>query len=145
MSDPRATSGGVFELDEELVRRGAAGMGLASVAIGGLMALTPRLSVRLIGARHDEPMAEILSRAVGARDIVIGLALWLTATGGGQYAPWLLARAASDAGDATALTLTMALGDRRPRLAVGLVVALVAAGASLGMYRVARSLESRPL
>ena len=44
----------------------------------------------------------------GARDIAVGMGLWSAAAHGGNYAPWLLARAICDGGDTLA-----ALLDRR--------------------------------
>lgn len=139
MSENRPVGSGMLDLDADLVRRGTAGLGLASVAVGLLMALAPRPSARWFGIHcSDEPTVGILTRAVGVRDVVIGVALWTTATRGGDYAPWLLARGASDAGDATAVTLAMASGARGTRLVVGVAGALLSSLAGFGLYRAAR-------
>src|ERR671915_1804520 len=99
----------------------------------------PRLMEQAwIGKQARLPGAEVLSRAVGARDVALGLGgVQAVARGDGSAPPWLAAAAICDAVDFGA---TLAAGRRIPReprngvLAIATVFsvlsALAAAGAS---------------
>jgi hypothetical protein len=89
----------------------------------------------VFGIAVPDPMVAAAVRSVGVRDIVLGIGLWWAASSGGGYAPWLLARAVADGGDALAVGAAALAGARDRRfLALGLL-ALGAAGAGAGLYR----------
>ncbi|MDP9374112.1 MAG: hypothetical protein M3Q65_16960 [Chloroflexota bacterium] len=111
-------------MDERALVRG---IGWASLAMG-LTILAPARAARLfgLGARPA------LMRAIGARDLVIGLGLLRR----GDSAPWLRLQALADATDAALvgaglLTSTFARG----RAALWLIAALVSAWCSLSLAR----------
>lgn len=98
-------------MSNDVVRRLAVGLGVGSIAFGLAPIVAPRYFARLFGLPvTDEPTADVAIRSVGVRDMVIGLGLWSAASHGGRYAPWVLARALSDTGDALACTLALARG-----------------------------------
>src|SRR5437868_9917932 len=104
-------------MDDATARKLAVGLGLGSIAFGMTPFLAPRFSARLVGVPlSDAPSAAVAIRSVGVRDAVIGMGLWSAARHGGNYGPWLLARALCDLGDSLAIGLAIAAGERSPRL-----------------------------
>jgi len=81
-------------------------LGLASVALGVAKLAAPRALARLAGVR-DGARAPWLVRALGAREVVIGLGLLSSR----RPAPWLWSRVAGDALDLA--LLGVAVGARR--------------------------------
>jgi hypothetical protein len=116
---------------------------LGSLAFGVFPLAAPRQFGEIFGIEGAErPTVLAAVRSVGIRDAVLGIGLWSAATHGGRYAPWLLARALSDAGDAIAVALALRGGARSPRF---LLLGGLAVGASLVgaiLYGVAR--RARP-
>jgi hypothetical protein len=125
-------------MDSQHLRSLAGGLGLGALAFGAVPVVAPRAFGRVFGiAVPDPPMATAI-RSAGVRDVVLGAGLWWAAASGGRYAPWLLARAATDAGDALAVGAAVLSGARDRRfLALG-VLALGAAGVGAGLYRESR-------
>jgi hypothetical protein len=123
------------------MRQLAAGLGAGAVFFGVLPAVFPRFFARLFGiAASAEPSVATAIRSVGVRDVVLGVGLLQAARTGDQRAmrQWLLARAASDAGDAISVAVALAEGERSPRF-VGLGgLALVAAILGIGLARARR-------
>ena len=108
---------------------GALGLGAILFGIPALVA--PGRFARLFGiAAADEPTVATAIRSVGIRDVMIGYGLLRAVQAGDSYAlrQWLVARAASDAGDAVAVGLAVAAGAREPRF---LGLGAVAVGAAL--------------
>lgn len=125
-------------LTERRARQLAAGLGLGLLVFGAVPVVAPRPFARVFG--FDEPTAEAaaMSRSIGARDVAMGAALWAAAARGGSYAPWLLARAVSDGGDALAIGIAVVQGKRNPRfLSLG-GLALAAALADAALWALAR-------
>lgn len=122
------------------LRPAAIVIGWASIAIGVAPILAPGACARAFGFPAPTPPVASIMRSLGARDLVLGMGLWSAATHGGKYAPWLLARTLSDAGDVLSIALAAAAGVRNPRflalgaLAVGATVteALLWRAAKLG-------------
>ena len=128
-----------MNLDEPRLRTLATTLGVVSIGIGGMLTLAPRLSGRLFGlAIGCEPTAPIMFRAAGLRDVVVNAGLISAARHGGNYAPWLLARALSDAGDVLAVLLAALAGARNPRTYGLGAVALVHTTVDVLLLRAAR-------
>ena len=128
-----------MNLDQDRLRTLATGLGAVSIGIGGLLALTPRLSGRVFGLPVGrQPTAPVMFRAAGVRDVVINVGLISAAQHGGNYRPWLLARALSDAGDVLAVLLAALAGARDPRTYGLGAVALVHTAVDLLLWRAAR-------
>jgi uncharacterized protein DUF4267 len=121
------------------VRRLAAALGVATFLFGAAPALAPRSFARLFGLpTGPDPTVGAAIRSVGVRDVALGLGLWSAATRGGDYAPWLLARALADGGDAVAVALAIRAGARRPRFVALGVLALGAGVCDALLHRAAR-------
>ncbi|HEY7833064.1 MAG TPA: DUF4267 domain-containing protein [Ktedonobacterales bacterium] len=116
----------------------AAGLGLGTVAFGAVPLLVPRLFARLFGFPAPDAAAVSMMRSLGVRDVVFGMGLWSAAAHGGRFAPWVLARLLTDAGDSISVGAAVASGLRNPRfLALG-ALALGATAADLALYLAAR-------
>jgi hypothetical protein len=121
-------------MGDRTARTLATGLGLGSIAFGLGPLMAPRFSARLFGLPlADAPSAAVVVRSVGVRDAVIGLGLWSAASHGGNYAPWVLARALCDLGDSLAIAIAVAAGERNPRLLVLGAIAVGAAGGGLAL------------
>ncbi len=134
----------MMRVDEDRVRTRAVWLGAVSAGIGGMLALAPRLSGHLFGlAIGRESTAPVMFRAAGVRDLVVNAGLISAARHGGNYAPWLLARALSDAGDVVAVLLAALAGARHPRTYGLGLVALVHTAIDLLLWRAARRTGAR--
>src|SRR5690348_4170420 len=93
-----AAAAGTFSaMDDSLLRKLSAAVGLGTVAFGVFPIVSPRAFAAVFGLRRPaDATTEAAFRSLGVRDLAIGLGLWSAATHGGRYAPWLLARAISD-------------------------------------------------
>ena len=95
-----------------------------------------------IGKQARMPGAQVLSRAVGARDLALGLGgLQAAARNDGSARSWMGAAALCDAVDFGA---TYAAGRKIPRTARTTVLALAASGAVLSALAAAGSRSPRP-
>jgi hypothetical protein len=89
----------------------AQGMGVGRVALGAGFVLMPGLLGKLwVGDAAASPGAKLLIRAVGVRDLVLGVGI-LSALQGRNARTWVQAAAASDAVDVAAAALA---GDSIP-------------------------------
>ncbi len=101
---------------------------LGRIGIGiGLVARPHRLTGAWIGADARRPGAQVLTRALGMRDLVIGAGT-ITASGAEQRR-WL---AAALIADATDLTVTLTAGSALPLRGRVLVSLAAASGVALG-------------
>jgi hypothetical protein len=110
-------------------------LGAGAVAFGIPALLAPAWFARLFGiAAADNPTVATAIRSVGIRDVVIGAGLFGAARARDRSGmqQWLLARTASDAGDAVAVGLAVAAGARNPRF-LGLGALAVSAAAFGGV------------
>jgi len=115
-----------------LLRRGATTVAAGRVALGVIALAWPAVPARpWVGAAADNVAARVLGRALGARDLALGLgalaALQGPAAAAGPARAWVGAGALSDALDVAA---TMASWRELPRFTRWLVVAS-AGGAAL--------------
>jgi hypothetical protein len=117
-----------------LFRYAATAMAVARIGLGVTALVRPSVPLRpWVGAPADEPAAQVLGRALGARDLVLGLGA-LAATrpvpGAARSAgAWYAAGALSDALDAA---VTAAAWPHLPRATRWLVAASAAGGAVAG-------------
>ena len=109
----------------------ASALGLGTLAFGALPAILPRQFARLFGFPTLDDTVASAFRAVGVRDAVMGMGLWSASAHGGNYAPWVLARLLTDAGDTLAIALTVATNPRVRRNARFVALGAVALGATL--------------
>ncbi|MFN2503557.1 MAG: hypothetical protein ABR540_04890 [Acidimicrobiales bacterium] len=76
------------------------------IAVGGALLLTPGLCVRVLGGRHSGgPVARLLARTTGGRDLALGLGTLLAARHGSSVRGWLEASMVADATDAVGVML----------------------------------------
>ena len=87
--------------------------GRSRIAFGAAFALVPGLAGRLwIGDDARRPAVKVVARALGVRDLAIGLGIVIALDHGAPVRGWLEAGALSDAVD---LVATLAAGDSIPR------------------------------
>jgi hypothetical protein len=86
-------------MNTETVRRGAVALSAARVALGVTALAFPSAVARpWVGAAGDDLAGTVLGRALGARDLALGLGT-LAALRGGSARGWLAAGALSDTFD----------------------------------------------
>jgi len=88
-----------------------------------------------IGASADKVPAQVLARALGVRDAVLGVGVLLTADDGYALRPWLAACVACDAVDCAA---SLAARDELPRAGAVAVPVVAAASALAGAVLAAK-------
>lgn len=126
-------------MSESLRRRAASFFGLSIALFSVPWIVAPRWSARLFGLPGgEEPVYTVLSRMIGARDVVLGIGLWSAAAHGGNYAPWLLARIISDGGDVLWTGAAVAGGARNPRFIALWGLAFAAAANAAGQWALTR-------
>jgi hypothetical protein len=105
----------------------AKGLAINRIGFGvGYIAAPERTGKGWVGRAAEKDAATVLTRALGARDLVLGAgALWAMHRGGRSARPWFAAHAVADATD---LAATVAARDSLPRS--GFRFALVMAGVS---------------
>jgi hypothetical protein len=104
---------------------GRAGIGAALLAVPG------RIGTSWVGPSGAQSSAQVLARAVGARDLALGLGAAAALRNGGGARGWLLAGVVADAGD---LAGTVAARGAVPRNALLGVGALAGWSALLGAW-----------
>jgi hypothetical protein len=110
------------------------------MAIGASLVLAPRLIGPMWIGDADDPVVKMMSRALGARDLALGLGLAVALDRGKPVRGWLEGAALADGGD---LMATLLAGDSIPR-GKRRRVALVAAVSLVGCAVVARMLDTPP-
>lgn len=102
--------------DARVLRGAAAAMALGRVGIGAATLVDPGPTVRLWLGSATSPAAGALGRALGARDLALGVGALgaLAAPRRGAW-PWVLAGGAADAADAAATVLAWEHVSRRGR------------------------------
>jgi hypothetical protein len=115
-----------------LLRRGATAVAAGRVAIGLAALARPSLPSRpWVGAAADDLAARVFGRALGARDLALGLgALAALRSRDGEASAWVAAGALSDALDVAASALSW---QDLPRLSRWLVVGSAGAASSVGL------------
>jgi hypothetical protein len=106
-------------------------MSVARVAIGLSLIVEPRIATaQWIGRSHKTAAGRVLARALGARDMAVGLGT-LLGLSRRAVSPWLLAGMLCDTAD---LVVTIAERDSLPAAAVPVVGAAAGLGVALGAY-----------
>ncbi|MDQ4130623.1 MAG: hypothetical protein M3133_06505 [Actinomycetota bacterium] len=115
--------------DQQLARVLAA----SRVGLGTLLLLAPSVVARAwVGEGAEEPSAKALARALGARDVALGLGALIALSHGESPRGWLEASALADAGDALATLVGWAhLPTLRRWLALGASVSAAYLGTRL--------------
>ena len=105
-------------------------MGAGRVAFGLAFLLAPKKAAHgWIGDDVDRKPVELLVRAVGARDVVLGAGGVMAAMSGRPLRPWLRAGVAADAADALTTALYLKHLPRQGALAtLGLTAVAALAG-----------------
>jgi hypothetical protein len=127
------------------MRRGATLVAVGRVALGVTALAWPSVPARpWVGASAGELTARVFGRALGARDLALGLgalaALHGPGADPGQAATWVAAGALSDALDVAA---SLACWDELPRLTKWLVAASAGGAAVVGAAAAVATVTSR--
>jgi len=118
------------------------------MAVGAALLVAPGMARVWVGEPAAEPGGKALTRALGARDLALGVGLLRAVRGGGDVGPWLGAGMLADGAD---LAATLLAWDRLP--GVGRVGVTAAAASSVGLglglglawtQRSARRAEAQP-
>jgi hypothetical protein len=111
------------------------------IAFGAAFVLTPGLTGRLwIGDDAKRPAVKVFTRALGVRDLAIGLGVAIALDRGAPVRGWLEAAALSDAVDFVA---TLVAGGSIPRGARNGTMIVAGASAATGVA-LARALDEPP-
>jgi hypothetical protein len=107
-------------------------LSIARIVIGGGLIVAPQLATPMwIGRRGLTPAARLLTRALGARDMAIGIGVLGGLRSDADLRPWL---AAGMLADATDLVATIVEREDVPNTALPLVVATAGTGVALGAF-----------
>jgi hypothetical protein len=113
----------------------ARSLAIGRTAVGAALVAFPRLSAATwIGAPAAHPAAGVLTRALGAREIGLGLGLMTSLDRGRPLRPWL---AAGIIADATDLLATLSARDHLPKLAVPAIAVAAGSGIAIGAAGIA--------
>jgi hypothetical protein len=105
-------------------------LAIGRTVVGAALVAFPRLSAATwIGAPAAHPAAGVLARALGAREIGLGLGLLASLDRGRPLRPWLAAGLIADAAD---LLTTIAARDHLPKLSVPAIATAAGSGIALG-------------
>jgi hypothetical protein len=111
-------------------RRLAVALAAGRVGVGGVAVLAPRVMAKpWIGERGNDPMAAVLARALGGRDLALGLGVLMASRGGQPLRGWVEAGALADLVDAA---VTLAAFGRLPNRGRLLVLAAAGGAATVG-------------
>ncbi len=105
-------------------RRLALALAAGRVGVGGVAVLAPRVMAKpWIGERGNDPLAAVLARALGGRDLALGLGVLMASRRRQSLRGWVEAGALADLVDAA---VTLVAFGRLPNR--GRVLVLAAAG-----------------
>jgi hypothetical protein len=120
----------------KLATAAAAGLGLLRACLGLVAMASPdRVARPWVGEGADRDDAKVLGRALGGRDLALGLGALAAAASGGPLSLWAAAGALADAVDAV---VTMARFKHLPRHGRALVLTSAGSAALLGAAAAAR-------
>jgi len=105
---------------------------LGRVALGSGLAVAPGVFAGgWLGRPARRPATQVAIRALGARDLAIGLGTAYTAGQGYGARPWLWAGIVADAAD---LAATLRARDHLPSLGVAAIAAIAGGSVALGLW-----------
>lgn len=108
----------------------------ARIVIGAALMLVPgRVASRWIGPPGEEPGAQVVTVATGARDLAVGAGTALAVRNGSPARTWVLAGAFADLAD---LAATVRYRDSLPKPAAVGVGALTVVGAAASLFAASR-------
>ena len=108
----------------------------ARIAIGAALMIVPgRIATRWVGPPGDEPGAQLLTVATGARDLAVGAGTALALRNGSGARNWVLAGAIADVAD---LAATVRYRDALPKTAALGVAGLTVVGAAASLFAASR-------
>jgi hypothetical protein len=114
----------------------AMAIAVARVAFGVALMLVPgRVASRWIGPPGEEPGAQVLTVATGARDLAVGAGTAIALRSGSPARTWILAGAFADVAD---LATTVRYRDALPKPAAVGVAALTVVGAAASLFAAGR-------
>lgn len=114
-------------LGRDAARRLVLANGAARSALGVVAFALPALPLSpWVGRARRDPAARLLARALGGRDLALGLGTLQALRAGGAVAPWVAAGGLADAGDVAATLLSWR---HLPRWGRSAVLAAAAGGA----------------
>lgn len=121
-------------MDKDLARQLAASVAWGRVALGVAAIVTPTLPLRPWIGRNVawRPQAKLLARALGARDVALGLGVVLALRHDAPVRGWVEAGGMADAGDVLATLLAFTTLPKAGRFTV-----LAAAGGAVAAARLA--------
>jgi hypothetical protein len=111
-------------------RRLALALAAGRVGVGGVAVLAPRVMANpWIGERGNDPLAAVLARALGGRDLALGVGVLMASRRGQPLRGWVEAGALADLVDAA---VTLAAFGRLPNRGRLLVLAAAGGAAMVG-------------
>ncbi|MDQ1397665.1 MAG: hypothetical protein QOG64_2924 [Acidimicrobiaceae bacterium] len=119
----------IRNLDRQSARTYTRWLAYARIGLGVSAVLAPTLPARpWVGDDADRPAVKVLARALGGRDIALGLGAVLALSHDGPVRGWIEGAALADAGDLAATLLSFRSLPRAGRLGiVGVTVGAVVA------------------
>lgn len=112
----------------------------ARIGIGLTLVMLPGLSARMLSGRKAAGIEPLLTRMLGARDLVLGLGTVIALDRGAPVRGWVEASAASDVADTLACLLAKS---RMSAPAFSVTMALASGSAAAGAY-LSRRLDPPP-
>lgn len=142
MESHQATSRRNSAVDPRVLRGAAVGLATGRAILGVVAIATPELPARpWVGRDSTLPTVRVLGRALGVRDVALGVgALRALATPGESMGPWLAAGGFADAVDAVATFIAWPSLPSRGRWAV----AGAATSAAVGTAALCAGLRRHP-
>ena len=110
------------------VRRLAQMLALNRVLFGAGFVIAPRSARAWVGRAAERPGAHVLTRALGVRDLALGVGALAALGNGGAAKPWFAGQLAADATDFLA---TWRVRDDLPGPAAAFALALAAGSAAI--------------
>jgi hypothetical protein len=119
-------------LSQVNARRGAAALGAVRAALGVVAFIAPdRVVEPWVGPVVDPDKRAVLARALGGRDVALGLGALAALRGRSSLRSWVIAGGLADAGDLTATLMGLRRLPWTGRVGVVAITAAAVAGAAV--------------
>ena len=127
-----------MDIDSSLAHRVGRMIAIGRTGVGLVALAVPSVPLRpWIGARSDDPGALALGRALGGRDLALGMGVLMSGRHGQPVRGWVEAGALADLGDAIA---TLVAFPRLPKNGRWLILAAAAGSAGMA-FAAARRID----